>query len=43
MATDKITVPLPKPFTRQPIKPVARHKDKKNDHQRAPKHKKEEL
>ena len=37
MATDKIKVP--KPFTRAPIPPTRREKDRKNDYSRQPKHK----
>lgn len=28
----------PKPYTREPIKPVVRHPDRKNDYRRQPKH-----
>lgn len=43
MATDKIKVPVPKPFIRTPIPPKQRHKDQKNDYQRQPKHRKPPL
>lgn len=39
MASKKIKVPVPKPFTRTPIPPVRREKDRKNDYVRQPKHK----
>ena len=39
-ATEKIKVPVPKPFIRTPIPPTRREKDRKNDYQRQPKHKK---
>jgi hypothetical protein len=39
MTTQKIIVKVPKPFTRVAIKPIERHKDKKKDYERTPKHK----
>lgn len=38
MSTEPIKVPVPQPFTREPIKPVRRHRDRKNDYRRQPKH-----
>lgn len=43
MASEKIKVPVPKPFIRTPIPPTRREKDRKNDYSRQPKHKKPPL
>lgn len=40
--SEPLKVPVPKPFTRRPIKPVVRHADRKNDYRRQDKHKKPE-
>lgn len=36
---DVVKVPPSRPFTRVPIPPVKRYRDRKNDYQRQPKHK----
>ena len=38
MEERRIRVPIRRPFTRRPIPPGERHRDRKNDYRRTPKH-----
>lgn len=38
----RVRIPRSRPHSREPIPPVERHKDRKNDYQRRPKHRYQE-